>query len=257
MIDLAIISGSGFYDFPGLEDQEEKTIETSFGSTLVWVGHASHRRIAFIARHGSRHSLLPNMINYRANLLALKKLDVRAIVATTICGVLDASLPLAKPVVFADLYFPDNRLPNGEICSIFSEEDASDRGHFIFEEPFSDGLRQQLIDASQDPLKDAVYAHVNGPRFNSKAEIRALQSHATFVSQTAGPEVVLAGELEIPLALLGFGVDYANGVSDVPTPVEVLRLNLINSKGVFLTILEKLIEDFKEPRYTGFIYRFD
>jgi 5'-methylthioadenosine phosphorylase len=108
-----------------------------------------------------------------------------------------------------------------------------------------------------DPIKDAVYAHVNGPRFNTKPEIRALQAHASFVSQTAGPEVVLAGELEIPIALLGIGVDYANGVSDLPTPIEVLRLNLINSKGVFLSILEKLIDNFKEPRFSGFIYRFD
>jgi 5'-methylthioadenosine phosphorylase len=98
---------------------------------------------------------------------------------------------------------------------------------------------------------------VNGPRFNSKPEILALQSHASFISQTAGPEIVLAGELELPIALLGFGVDYANGVSDVPTPIEVLRANLIKSKGVFLTILEKLIKDFKEPRYAGFMYRFN
>ncbi len=257
MIDLAIISGSDFYDFPGLENPEEKEIETPFGGTPVWVGHVGHRQIAFIARHGSRHGLLPNMINYRANLLALKKLDVRAIVSTTICGVLDASLPLAKPVVFTDLYFPDNRLPNGEICSIFNEKGAPDRGHFIFDRPFSNELRQQLIDASQVPIRDAVYAHVNGPRFNSKPEIQAFQSHASFISQTAGPEVVLAGELEMPIALLGFGVDYANGVSDVPTPIEVLRSNLINSKGVFLSILEKLIKDFKEPRYTGIIYRFN
>ena len=182
---------------------------------------------------------------------------MKAIVSTTICGVLDASLPLAKPVVFSDLYFPDNRLPNGETCSIFNEKGAPDRGHFIFDRPFSKELRQQLIDVSQAPIRDAVYAHVNGPRFNSKPEIRAFQSHASFISQTAGPEVVLAGELEIPIALLGFGVDYANGVSDAPTPIEVLRSNLINSKGVFLSILEKLIKDFKEPRYTGFIYRFD
>jgi 5'-methylthioadenosine phosphorylase len=257
MIDLAIISGSGFYDFPGLEEPEEKTIKTSFGRAPVWVGHVSHRQIAFIARHGLRHSHLPNMINFRANLLALKKLDVKAIISTTICGVLDVSLPLAKPVVFSDLYFPDNRLPSGEICSIFNEKGAPGRGHFIFDRPFSDELRQQLIDASQAPIRDAVYAHVNGPRFNSKPEIRAFQSHASFISQTAGPEVVLAGELEIPIALLGFGVDYANGVSDAPTPIEVLRSNLIKSKGVFLSILEKLIKDFKEPLYTGFIYRFD
>lgn len=257
MIDLAVISGSGFYDFPGLEDPEEQKIETPFGRTPVWVGHVSQRRIAFIARHGLGHTHLPNMINFRANLWALKKLDVKAIVSTTVCGVLDVSMPLAKPVIFSDLYFPDNRLPNGETCSIFNENGAQDRGHFIFDRPFSDELRQQLIDVSQDPIQDAVYAHVNGPRFNSKPEIRALQFHASFLSQTAGPEVVLAGELEMPIALLGFGVDYANGVSAVPTPIEVLRLNLIKSKDVFLSILAKLIQDFKEPRYTGFIYRFD
>lgn len=257
MIDLAIISGSGFYDFPGLEEPEEKTVETSFGRVAVWVGQKDHRQIAFIARHGLGHTHLPNMINFRANLLALKKLDVKAIVSTTICGVLDVSLPLAKPVVFSDLYFPENRLPNGEICSIFNEKGAPDRGHFIFDKPFSDELRQQLIAVSKAPVRDAVYAHVNGPRFNSKPEILALQSHASFISQTAGPEVVLSGELELPIALLGFGVDYANGVSNVPTPIEVLRANLIKSKGVFLTILEKLIKDFKEPRYAGFMYRFN
>jgi len=257
MIDLAIISGSGFYDFPGLEDPEEQKIETPFGKASVWVGHVSQRQIAFIARHGLGHTFLPNLINFRANLWALKKLEAKAIVSTTICGVLDVSLPLAKPVVFSDLYFPDNRLPNGEICSIFNKNGAPDRGHFIFDQPFSEELRQQLINVSEDPIRDTVYAHVNGPRFNSKPEIRALQSHASFLSQTAGPEIVLAGELEMPIALLGFGVDYANGVSAVPTPIEVLRLNLIKSKDVFLSILEKLTKDFKEPRYTGFIYRFD
>lgn len=257
MIDLAVISGSGFYDFPGLEDPREQTIATSFGKASVCVGHVRGRRIAFITRHGLGHTHLPNMINFRANLSALKKLDAKAIISTTICGVLDRSLPLAKPVVFSDLYFPDNRLPDGEICSVFKEAGTPHRGHFIFDNPFSDELRQQLIDASENPTKDAVYAHVNGPRFNTKPEIRALQRHASFVSQTAGPEVVLAGELEIPIALLGIGVDYANGVSDVPTPIEVLRLNLINSKGIFLSILKNLIQNFKEPRFTGFIYRFD
>lgn len=257
MIDLAIISGSGFYDFPGLEEAESKTIETSYGNVSVLLGKTGSKKIAFIARHGPGHSLLPNMINFRANLSALEKLNVKAIVSTTICGVLDISMPLAEPIVFSDLYFPDNRLPEGEICSIFSEAGDPDRGHFIFDTPFCDDLRQQLIAVSPGIAEDAVYAHVNGPRFNSKPEIRALQSHATHVSQTAGPEIVLAGELEIPIALLGYGVDYANGVSEIPTPVEVLRLNLINSKGVFLSILEKLIEDLKTPRYTGFIYRFD
>lgn len=255
-MDLAIISGSGFYDFPGLADTGKREISTKFGHVIVSTGHLGDKKIAFLARHGHEHKFLPNLINYRANLLALKDLGSKAILSTTVCGVLDPDLPLAKPVVFSDLYFPDNRLPSGELCSIYDEEGIPGRGHYIFGQPFSEALRQQVIAAAKDPLTEAVYAHVNGPRFNTKPEIRALQSHASFVSQTAGPEIILAGELEIPIVLLGYGVDYANGVSDEPTPVEALQLNLINSKSEFVSIIKRMIQNFIAPRFEGFIYRF-
>ena len=65
------------------------------------------------------------------------------------------------------------------------------------------------------------YGHVDGPRFNTEAEIRGLAAAGvTAVSQTAGPETVLAGEAELPFALLGYATDYANGVQPEPTPVE-------------------------------------
>lgn len=256
MIDVAVISGSGFYNFPDLDDADKREISTKFGSVIVCTGRLDDRKVAFIARHGHEHQFLPNLINYRANLFALKELGSKAILSTTVCGVLNSDIPLAKPVVFSDLYFPDNRLPNGEICSIYDEEGLPGRGHYIFGQPFSEALRQQVIAATEDPLTEAVYAQVNGPRFNSKPEIRALQNHASFVSQTAGPEVVLAGELEIPIALLGYGVDYANGVSDQPTPVEALQMNLINSKSVFVSIITKVIQNYIAPRFEGFIYRF-
>jgi len=256
MIDVAVISGSGFYDFPDLADTDKIEISTKFGDVTVCTGRLDDRKVAFIARHGHEHQFLPNLINYRANLLALKELGSKAILSTTVCGVLDAAIPLAKPVVFSDLYFPDNRLPSGEICSIFDEEGLQGRGHYIFGQPFSEALRQQVIAATEDSLTDAVYAHANGPRFNSKPEIQALQRHASFVSQTAGPEIVLAGELEIPIALLGYGVDYANGVSDQPTPVEALQMNLINSKSVFVSIITKVIQNYIAPGFEGFIYRF-
>ncbi|MDH4257514.1 MAG: MTAP family purine nucleoside phosphorylase [Candidatus Aminicenantes bacterium] len=259
MIELAVISGSGFYDFPDLKEGDNKVIQTKFGKAAIRTGIIGGRKMAFLARHGKRHSLLPNMINYRANLMALKELDTQAIIATTVCGVLDPGLPLARPAVFDDLYFPDNRLPSGEACSIYIYNDAEERskGHYIFSNPFSEELRQQVIAAADDPITDAVYAHACGPRFNSKPEIRMLQSFASFVSQTAGPEIVLAGELEIPFALIGFGVDYANGVKEEPTPVEVLSENLRNSKGVFIEIIKKVMKSYKVPRFTGFIYRFN
>jgi len=257
MIDLAIISGTGFYDFPGLEDGEDETVETKYGYAVVRTGIIDVKRIAFIARHGKKHSILPNTINYRANLLALKQLGATGIVATSVCGVLDPNIPLAKLVVFDDLYFPDNRLSNGEACTIYDTIGDRNRGHYMFGEPFSEKLRQQIIAAAEHPITSAVYACVNGPRFNSKSEINMLKNYASFISQSAGPEVVLAGELEIPLALIGFGVDYANGVKKKSTPVKALKENLEKSKSVFTDVLSELIRHYIAPKFSGFVYRFE
>jgi 5'-methylthioadenosine phosphorylase len=257
MIDLAVISGSGFYDFPGLDEEESRIVKTHYGNASIMTGKIEGKNIAFLARHGKDHSILPNMINYRANLAALKDLETQAIIATTVCGVLNPDLPLAQPVVFDDLYFPENRLPNGEACSMFTEEGDKTKGHYIFEKPFSEDLRKQIIAAAENPITEAAYAHAVGPRFNTRAEIRMMREYASFVSQTAGPEAVLSGELEIPFALLGFGVDYANGVKDEPTPVEILSENLKNSKTVFTAIIKKVIKSYEMPLFKGFIFRFD
>jgi len=257
VIDLAVISGSGFYEFPDLDQGEDRIIKTQFGDVSIRTGMIDGKNLAFLARHGKNHSLLPNMINYRANLMALKELDAKAIIATTVCGVLAPDIPLAKLVVFSDLYFPENRLPNGEACTIFHQEKDRAKGHLIFEKPFSEDLRQQIIAAAEDPITDAVYAHAIGPRFNTQSEIRMMREYASFVSQTAGPEIVLSGELEIPFALIGFGVDYANGVKEEPTPVEILSENLKNSKAVFIEVITSVIRSFKVPQFTGFIYRFE
>lgn len=257
MIELAVISGSGFYDFPGLDEEQSRIVKTQFGDVSIITGKIEGRNLAFLARHGKDHSILPNMINYRANLKALKDLETQAIIATTVCGVLDPHLSLAQPVVFDDLFFPENRLPNGEACSMFKDKGDRTKGHYIFDKPFSEDLRRQIIAAAENPITEAAYAHAIGLRFNARAEIRMMREYASFVSQTAGPEAVLSGELEIPFALLGFGVDYANGVKDEPTPVEVLGENLKNSKTVFTSIIKKVIQSYEIPRFTGFIFRFD
>lgn len=256
MIDLAIISGSGFYDFPDIEKGEDRIVNTQYGKASVRTGEVKGKTVAFITRHGKDHRFLPNMVNYRANLMALKALETKAIISTTVCGVLDSDIPLAKLAVFEDLYFPENRLPDGEACSIFTEEQDKTKGHLIFEKPFSEDLRQQILAAADDAIPDAVYAHAVGPRFNTQAEIRMMRNYASFVSQTGGPEVVLSGELEIPCALIGFGVDYANGVKEEPTPVEILSENLKNSKAVFTAVIKKVLASFKAPRFTGILYRF-
>ena len=223
----------------------------------VKMGVIGGKKIAFITRHGKNHIILSNMINYRANLLALKELEVRALVSTTVCGVLDPSILLGRLVVFEDMYFPENRLPDGEDCTVYSKEGDRSRGHYIFDKPFCEELRLQIIRVAEESVTDAVYAHVNGPRFNTKPEISMLRNFASFVSQTAGPEIIIAGELEIPCALLGFGVDYANGVAKEPTPVDVLDENLKKSKQVFVEVIQRLLKYYTAPKFTGFIYRFE
>ncbi len=257
MSGLAVISGSGFYDFPDLKDSEDLEVQTTYGNVGLIKGKLEGREVVFLSRHGERHAVLPNVINYRANIVALKTLEVEAIVSTTVCGVLIPTLPLAKLAVFDDLFFLDNRLPGGEICTIYDEIGQEERGHYIFQRPFSASLSQQIIEAAEDPLTGVTYAHMNGPRFNSQAEIRLLQTYASFLSQTAGPEIILAGELEIPMALMGFGVDYANGVAEEPTPPEILAANLNKSQSVFISVLKKFIPTFRAPGFEGFIFRFE
>jgi len=160
---------------------------------------------------------------------AARDAGVDAILAVTVCGACDPGLELGTLVVFDDLHFLVNRLPDGRICTLYDTPGAAGRGHWIHHDsPFSEPLRAALLDgarAAGHAVRDGgTYGHVDGPRFNTKAELRMLMScGVTAVSQTAGPETVLAGEAGLPYALLGYATDYANGVKpEDPTPVSKL-----------------------------------
>jgi purine nucleoside phosphorylase len=225
---IGIITGSGTYALPGLDAGPPGEVATPFGSALVTEGRYSGVDVLHVARHGEGHQRLSNQVAHRANIAALRERGADAILAVTVCGALDPELELGTLVVFDDLHFLANRLPDGSLCTLHSEPGRPGRGHWIFDLPFAEPLRLALIGAAREighPVRDGgCYGHVDGPRFNTRAEIRTLQ-HAgvTAVSQTAGPETVLAGEAKIPYALLGYATDYANGVKpEAPTPVEEL-----------------------------------
>jgi len=256
MSKVGIISGSGFYDLPNVEDRNEQDVSTPYGNVTATTGKISEVEVIFISRHGKGHKLLPNMINFRANMNALKQLGVESIISTTVCGILNPKIELAKLLVFKDLYFPDNRLPSGELCTMYHKENDPLMGHYIFSNPFSTTMKTAI--AKLMPCnQNVVYAHVNGPRLNSIPEIKSVSGYADAVSQTAGPEIVLAGELEIPIVLLGFGVDYANGVISEPTPPETITKNLQASSTVFTEVITQYLAKYQKPVFEGFIYRFN
>jgi 5'-methylthioadenosine phosphorylase len=217
-----------------------------------------------VSRHGEGHRRLSNHEAHRANIVALEQLGADAIVAVTVCGAVDPSVPLGSLIVFDDLHFLANRLADGSLCTLYDEPGAPLRGHWIFEDPFSEGVRQALLAGCRDagiPARDGgCYGHVDGPRFNTRAEIRSLAlAGVTAVSQTAGPETVLAAEAEIPYALLGYATDYANGVKDEATPVEELLRLIGASTDVFASVLSRTLPQLEahDPQPPGTIYRFE
>jgi purine nucleoside phosphorylase len=188
------------------------------------------------------------------------------VVGCTACGAVDPTLELGSLVIFDDLHFISNRLPDGSLCTFFDREGDRGRGHWILHgSPFSPDVRVALIEAATASghafQAGGTYGHVDGPRFNTPSEIAQLAAcGVAAVSQTGGPETVLAGELELPFALVGFVTDYANEVRPgEPTPVETLIELMGASSGVFADVLQSAVVKLAAvpPKPAGTVYRFE
>ena len=245
---VGIITGSGTYALPGFEGGGPEPVQTPWGEALVSRGTFAGVAVAHVSRHGAGHVRLSNHVAHRANVGALQQLGVDAVIAVTVCGAVDPDVELGSLICFDDLHFLANRLPDGSLCTFFPEPGDPRRGHWIYEDPFAPALRATLLRAAERsglPLRDGgCYGHVDGPRFNTKAEIRGLaNAGVTAVSQTAGPETVLAGEAELPFALVGYATDYANGVQEQATPVERLLELIAASTQSFARLLSEALPE--------------
>jgi 5'-methylthioadenosine phosphorylase len=257
---VGIISGSGTYTWSALDSPVHEVRPTPYGEVGLTVGRVGGVDVAHLARHGSGHVRLSNHVDHRANIAALLDVGVDCLVSTTVCGAVDPAVELGSVIVFDDLYFPSNRMPDGSVCTWHTTVGGSGRGHWIFDQPFSTEVRTAAIDAARAiGLAPAAgcYGYVDGPRFNTRSEIAALAAvGVTAVSQTAGPEVVLAGEAGLPMALVGYATDYANGVGDATEPVEALLQRIAQSTGVFSSLVDALLPRLVEPRPPGVVHRF-
>ena len=261
---VGLVTGTGTYTLPGLEGARSEVVTSPWGTAEVTRGRLGGVEVAHVSRHGEGHVRLSNQVDHRANVGALHELGARAVVAVTVCGAVDPEVELGSLVVFDDLHFLANRLGDGGLCTLYPEPGDPRRGHWIFEEPFSAGVRGVLLGAAERAgvaARDGgCYGHVDGPRFNSKAEIRGLAAAGvTAVSQTAGPEAVLCGEAELPYALVGYATDYANGVSAEPTPVAELLERIAASTEVFGRVLAEALPALADAPLEppGTVYRFE
>ena len=260
---LGIITGSGTYSLPGFDGSGPEPVSTMWGDGFVSRGTFAGADVLHVSRHEEGHLRLSNHVTHQANLAALKQLGADAVLAVTVCGAVDPGVELGTLICFDDLHFLSNRLPDGSLCTFHHQPGHHDRGHWIYDDPYSPELRRALLAGAQEAgvtMRDGgCYGHVDGPRFNTKAEIRGLaQAGVTAVSQTAGPETVLAGEAELPFALIGYATDYANGVQPEPTPVERLLELIAASTESFARVLSAAVPQVEEAALapSGVVYRF-
>src|SRR3954465_8610404 len=239
---VGIITGSGTYSLPEFDAREPEDVETEGGPTRITRGTFAAVDVVHVSRHGEGHVRLSNHVTHRANIAALREAGCDAVVAVTVCGAGDPSVEPGSLIVFDDLHFVSNRLADGTLCTFHDTPGDDERAHWISEDPYAPPVRRARLDgpraAGEAGRDGGCYGHVDGPRFNTKAEIRGLAAcGVTAASQAAGPETVLCAELELPYALLGYATDYANGVQDEPTPVETLIEMMGASTQTFASVL--------------------
>jgi len=215
-IDLALIGGTGLYEFPGLEEVERRNGRTPYGepSGEIVCGSLGGRRLAFLARHGAGHLVAPHRVNYRANLHALHALGVRRIVGVNAVGGIRADM---RPRVIA---VPDQLIDytHGRLTS-FSDVEGAKVVHVDFSEPYSADLRRDLLAAARRSgiavVDGGCYGATQGPRLETRAEIaRMRRDGCDLVGMTGMPEAALARELGVEYACLALVANWAAGCGD-------------------------------------------
>ena len=215
-IELALVGGTGLYNFPGLGNVEKCIVDTPFGaaSDAITLGALHGKRVAFLARHAAGHSIAPHRINYRANIWALHRLGARRVVGVNAVGGIRADMGPRALVV------PDQIIDytHGRFSS-FCDVDGAKVEHVDFTEPYSAKLRADLIAAAVRagvPVVDGgCYGATQGPRLETAAEIARLRRDGCdLVGMTGMPEAVLARELNIDYACLALVANWAAGCGD-------------------------------------------
>lgn len=260
---IAVILGSAFEgSFAERLDLSKEEIQTDFGTTNLYRTNLRNDRPAYVIfRHGLPHSLLPNQINYRAQAAALKKVNCGALIINSSVGVMDAGLPLYRPMLVADLMMPENRLPDGTTCTMFLEP-SKDHGHLLIKDGlFSSTLNKWLIDQHEEEIHQSeqgvVFVYSGGPRGKTPSENRMwakLGGHVN--SMTLAPEVVLANELKIPTSSLIVGHKYS--VPDIENPKqEEIGETLENARKAIEKILHSFLIKAEPANFGNEIYRFN
>ena len=248
-IKLAIIGGSGLYNMEGLEGAMECSLETPFGrpSAPVVIGVLNGQRVAFLARHGVGHRIMPGEVPYRANIYALKSLGVERIVSISACGSLRQDYEPGH-IVIPDQLFDNTK---SRAHTFFGEGLAV---HVGVADPFCPDLSKQLEEAVR--ATDATvhsggtFITIEGPRFSTKAESNTYRAWGmSIIGMTAAPEAFLAREAEMCYAVMAHVTDYdVWHLSETPVTVDMVVQTLNKNTKIAQAAIRQLVRNLKPER---------
>jgi len=212
----AIIGGSGLAKLSALGKTRRQVMRSPYGepSGALTFGELGGREVVFLARHGYGHTIAPHEINYRANIWALRELEVRGVLSVATVGGVREDLGPGTLVV------PDQIIDyTHSRKSTFFEGAEARVTHVDFTLPYATRLRRLLLEAARaigEPIVDgATYACTQGPRLETAAEIeRVARDGGDLVGMTGMPEAALAREAGLDYAALGVVVNHAAGRGD-------------------------------------------
>jgi 5'-methylthioadenosine phosphorylase len=272
MVKIGIIGGSGLDDPKIIENQEEIIIETPYGrpSSKITIGKISGVDVCLLARHGKNHEIPPSLVNYRANIYALKILGCTHILATSAVGSLREEI---KP---GNLVFPNQFIDFTKQRKMTFFDDIGKFNHTPMAEPFDKELRDilcNLCDENKYPYnKNKCVVTIEGPRFSTKAESNMFRIlGCDIINMSTCPEVILANELSIPYQTIAMSTDYdcwKEGEESVTFDMIISRMNensekvkklllsaipkIANSDSEFIKSRIRAIPNFPKP---GIIFR--
>ena len=226
---IGIIGGSGLYQMEELRDATEHKIDTPFGlpsDTLVG-GKISGRQVYFLPRHGRGHRILPHELNHRANIYALRSLNVRWVISVTAVGSLQEKYAPRDVLLPSQFY---DRTSLRVAHTFFGEGIAA---HIAFAEPISGKLRNLLVESARSVGVTAhnggTYVNMDGPAFSTRAESELNRRYGfDVVGMTNVAEAKLAREAEIALATMAMITDYdCWKVEEEPVSAQIVLSHLV------------------------------
>jgi len=238
----AIIGGTGIHNLENVNLVKE-TVNTPYGEVTV----DRNEDLIFLNRHAPDYSIPPHKINYRANIKALQTLGVKRVCITYATGSLNPDFKLGVPVILNDFIdFTSGREHT------FIDSLAGDGGFIEMSQPFCPVMSQALADAAKELAlevrRGGVYGAVNGPRFETPAEIRAYRLHGVDVTgMTLVPEIPLALEAGMSCGAFAFSINWAAGMS---TNIEFVKDAVEETKQEMLKAMIAALGNTKDEQCT-------